>query len=132
MTSLAKGSAMREMATPAPSSKPYIESDRVEGTAVYGADRKQLGTIKRLVTEKVSGRVVYVVISSGVDQAGHTISWGKLQYEPDLGGYRTDISENELRSAPAFAKQEDHDWSDREREEELHDFYRIPPYWRAI
>ena len=132
MTSLAKGSAMREMATPAPSSKPYIESDRVEGTAVYGADRNQLGTIKRLIIEKVSGRVVYVVISSGVDQAGHTISWGKLQYEPDLGGYRTDISENELRSAPAFAKQEDHDWSDREREEELHDFYRIPPYWRAI
>ena len=123
---------MREMATPAPSSKPYIESDRVEGTAVYGADRKQLGTIKRLIIEKVSGRVVYVVISSGVDQAGHTIPWGKLQYEPDLGGYRTDIGENELQSAPAFAKQGDHDWSDREHEEALHDFYRIPPYWRAI
>jgi PRC-barrel domain len=113
-------------------SKPYIESDRVEGTAVYSTDNKQLGVIKRLVIEKVSGQVVYVVISSGIDRVGHTIPWSKLQYDQRLGGYHTDISASELQAAPAFARQEDHDWSDRDREEELHDYYRIPPYWRSI
>jgi hypothetical protein len=24
------------------------------------------------------------------------------------------------------------DWASREREEQLHDYYQIPPYWRAI
>jgi hypothetical protein len=111
---------------------PYIESDRVEGTAVYGADNRQLGVIKRLIIEKVSGQVIYVVISSGIERAGHTIPWGKLQYDQRLAGYHTDISETELQNAPVFARQDDHDWSSREREEELHDYYRIPPYWRAL
>ena len=40
---------------------PLIESDHVEGTAVYDASGKRIGTIKRLVIEKVSGHVVYAV-----------------------------------------------------------------------
>src|SRR3954471_16822101 len=32
---------------------PLIESDRIEGTAVYDANGKQIGTVKRLVIEKV-------------------------------------------------------------------------------
>ena len=31
---------------------PYIRSDRVEGTAVYNADGKRIGTIKYLEIEK--------------------------------------------------------------------------------
>ena len=38
---------------------PLIESDHIEGTAVYDADGKRIGTIKRLVIEKVSGHVAY-------------------------------------------------------------------------
>ena len=38
-------------------SHPLIESDHIEGTAVYDANGKQIGTIKRLVIEKVSGHV---------------------------------------------------------------------------
>jgi hypothetical protein len=53
------------------------------------------------------------------------------KYDTRLGGYQTDITESELRDAPGFPGDE-HDWSDREREEQLHDYYRIPPYWRAI
>jgi sporulation protein YlmC with PRC-barrel domain len=45
-------------------SHPLIESDYVEGAAVYDANGKQIGTIKSLVIEKVSGHVVYAVTSS--------------------------------------------------------------------
>ncbi|WP_046865891.1 PRC-barrel domain-containing protein [Microvirga massiliensis] len=117
------------------SAKPLIESDRVEGTTVYDASGERIGTVKRLMIEKVSGRVAYAVIAfGGVWKPGaddHTIPWGKLAYDTQLGGYRTDITESELKQAPSFAPHE-HDWSDRDREEQLHDYYRIPPYWRAI
>jgi sporulation protein YlmC with PRC-barrel domain len=117
------------------SAKPLIESDRVEGTTVYDATGERIGTVKRLTIEKVSGRVAYAVIAFGGFKSGaddHTIPWGKLTYDTHLGGYRTDITENELKQAPSFAPGDEHDWSAREREEQLHDYYRIPPYWRAI
>ena len=43
--------------------KPLIESDRVEGTAVYDPQGDHLGSIKRLMIEKISGKVAYAVMS---------------------------------------------------------------------
>jgi hypothetical protein len=60
----------------------------------------------------------------------HTIPWSKLTYDTGLGGYRTDITEEQLRGAPSFYRdRDDYDWSDRERERELHDYWRTPYYW---
>ena len=41
--------------------KPLIESDRVEGTTVYDRQGNNVGSIKRLMIEKLSGRVAYAV-----------------------------------------------------------------------
>ena len=82
------------------SSKPIIESDRVEGTAVFGRDGNQIGTIKRLLIEKVSGRVVDVDVTFGgflgLGVLHQTIPWDKLTYDPALGGYRTNITEAQV------------------------------------
>lgn len=113
--------------------KPLIESDRVEGTAVYDPQRNYLGSIKRLMIEKSSGRVAYAVMSFGgfLGMGGeeHTIPWSKLTYDPSLGGYRTDITEEQLRGAPSFYQDQDYAWSDRDQERELHDYWRAPHYW---
>jgi PRC-barrel domain len=57
--------------------KPLIESDRAEGTAVFGTDGALVGKIQRLLIEKVSGRVCYAVISvqsfSNLGADSHTI-----------------------------------------------------------
>jgi hypothetical protein len=125
--------SMDETATSTRPSRAFIESDRVEGTAVHDTDGKRLGYIKRLIIEKVSGRVSYVVISFGdADESPHAVPWGKLQYDSSLGGYHTNITERQLREAPAFARQEDHDWSDLERGDELDAYYSIPAHLRAI
>lgn len=34
-----------------------IGSDKVEGTAVYGADSKKIGKIERIMVDKISGKV---------------------------------------------------------------------------
>ena len=113
--------------------KPLIESDRVEGTTVYDPQGNNIGSIKRLMIEKISGRVAYAVMSFGgffgMGAEEHAIPWGKLTYDTSLGGYRTDITEQQLRAAPTFTRDRDWDWSDRSRERELHDYYRVPPYW---
>jgi hypothetical protein len=109
------------------SSKSIIESDRVEGTAVFDTNSKQIGSIERLLIEKVSGRVLYVDISFGgflgVGEHHYTIPWEKLAYDTGLGGYRTDITSEQIRGAPRLygdAKP----WPDRQT--------AIRDYWRGI
>jgi hypothetical protein len=113
--------------------KPLIESDRVEGTTVYDPNGNNIGSIKRLMIEKISGRVAYALMSFGgllgMGAEEHAIPWNKLTYDPNLGGYRTDITEEQLRGAPAFSRDRNFDWNDRTREQELHEHYGIRPYW---
>jgi hypothetical protein len=113
--------------------KPLIESDRVEGTTVYDAQGNDIGSIKRLMIDKMSGKVAYAVMSFGgflgIGADEHTVPWNKLDYDTSLGGFRTDISADQLRGAPAFSRDPDYDWSDRDRDRELHDYYRVPYYW---
>jgi hypothetical protein len=40
-----------------------IGSDKVEGTAVFGSDDSKIGTIERVMIDKVSGRVNCAVLS---------------------------------------------------------------------
>ena len=46
----------RTDASGAMTGKPLIESDRVEGTAVYDPNGNHLGSIKRLMIEKMTAR----------------------------------------------------------------------------
>ena len=113
--------------------KPLIESDRVEGTTVYDRQGNNIGSIKRLMIEKLSGRVAYAVMSFGgflgMGAEEHAIPWSKLTYDTRLDGYQTDISESQLQGAPAFSRARSWDWTDRSQERKLHDYYRAPYYW---
>jgi hypothetical protein len=113
--------------------RPLIESDRVEGTNIYDAQRNKIGSVKRLMIEKLSGRIAYAVGSFGgflgLGAEEYTLPWNKLTYDTSLGGYRTDITEEQLRRSPAFSREESYSWTDRNRERELHDHYGAPYYW---
>ncbi|MDB5592517.1 PRC-barrel domain-containing protein [Enterovirga sp.] len=115
------------------SANPLIESDRVEGTEVYGADRQHIGSVKRLMIDKVSGQVAYAELGFGgflgLGEETYTIPWGKLTYDTELGGYRTDLSESQVKDAPNFYRENEYGWSDRERERDLHSYYGVSPYW---
>ena len=112
------------------SPKPVIESDRVEGTAVFDPQGRRIGTIKRLLIEKVSGRVTYVDVTFGgflgLGVHHHTVPWEKLTYDTGLQGYRTEVTEEQLRDAPAFDG-DDKVWPDKKREQELWDYWRDRP-----
>ena len=42
-----------------------IGSDKVEGTAVYGADSEKIGTIERVMIDKITVKVSYSVVCFG-------------------------------------------------------------------
>ena len=119
-----------ETADTTSSTHPLIESNRVEETPVFSPQGKHVGTIHHLIIEKVSGRVVYAVMSFGgflgIGSQQHTIPWEKLKYDIQLGGFRTDITPEELTGAPVVSKDEK-DWRDRRREQDLHDHWKVPP-----
>jgi len=119
-----------ETADTTSSTHPLIESNRVEETLVFSPQGKHVGTIHHLIIEKVSGRVVYAVMSFGgflgIGSQQHTIPWEKLKYDIQLGGFRTDITPEELTGAPVVSEDEK-DWRDRRREQDLHDHWKVPP-----
>ena len=109
-----------------------VSSEAVEGTEVYGIGNQAIGEVDHLMIEKVSGRVVYAVISFGgflgLAHSHYPIPWSALTYDTTLGGFRTGIREEQLKDAPAFS---DDSWTDRDWETRTHRHYGAPPYWGA-
>ena len=56
-----------------------------------------------MLIEKVSGRVFFVDVTFGgflgIGSHHVRIPWGKLAYDKELEGYRTDITEAQIRGA---------------------------------
>ena len=112
-----------------------IASDRVEGTPVRRSDGEKVGTIERLMIDKLSGNVAYAVLTFGgflgMGQKHLPIPWARLTYDRTLGAYHVELSDEELASAPSFESDKDFDWGDRSQEVAIHNFYKVPPYWGA-
>ena len=87
-----------------------IASDKVEGTPVYGVDRKKIGRIENLMVDKLTGQVAYAVLSFGgflgAGSEHYPIPWSMLKYDEKLGGYITPITKEQLKSAPKFSENE--------------------------
>jgi hypothetical protein len=87
-----------------------IAADKVNGTAVYGADSERLGTIDSIMIGKRSGKVAYVVMSFGgflgIGERYHPLPWNVLRYDEAKGGYSVGNSAEALRSAPHYSRDE--------------------------
>jgi hypothetical protein len=72
-----------------------IGSDKVAGTAVYGADDQKIGSVQRVMIDKVSGKVAYAVVSFGgflsMGEGYYPLPWPNLKYDVSVGGYRVGI-----------------------------------------
>ena len=83
-----------------------IGSDKVDGTAVYGADERKIGNVQRVMIDKISGKVAYAVISFGgflgMGEDYYPMPWPNLKYDARLGGYRVGVTEDQLKGAPSF------------------------------
>jgi hypothetical protein len=104
-----------------------IGSDKVESTAVYCADRQNIGSIQRVMIDKVSGQLKYAVLSFGgflgMGSDYYPLPWQSLKYDTSLGGYLTNITEDRLRGAPKYSDENSWSWSDPARTRSVNDYY---------
>lgn len=109
-----------------------IGSDKVEGTAVYGADQNKIGSIERVMIDKLSGKVAYAVLSfggfMGMGEDYYPVPWATLKYDTNLGGYRTNLTESQLKGAPKYSESTGWNWN-RENDRRVYDYYQAPRYW---
>ena len=115
--------------------KPHrlIASDRVEGTPVRRSEGTKVGTIERLMIDKVSGKVAYAVLSiggfMGIGATHIPVPWGRMKYAISLDAYEINLSDEELSRAPSYAADKEFDWGKRENVIANLNFYRTPTYW---
>jgi hypothetical protein len=109
----------------------YVESNRIEGAAVYDRHKHRIGTIKRLVLEKESGRAVYAIMSFGgflgVHRRSHMIPWEQLHYRKALKGYAIPLTAADLSGSPVLLGDEDL-WPDHRHQKAADDFWS-PQQW---
>ncbi|MDB5530347.1 MAG: PRC-barrel domain containing protein [Devosia sp.] len=109
-----------------------IASDKVEGTKVYDPNGEHIGSIERILVEKRSGKVSYAVLSFGgflgMGHDHYPLPWSKLNYDQDLGGYRVDVSKQQLEGAPKYERENDDYWTE-ENGRRVYDYYGVAPYW---
>jgi PRC-barrel domain len=111
-----------------------IGSDKVEGTAVYGADDNKIGSVQRVMIDKMSGKVAYAVVSFGgflgMGEDYYPMPWPNLKYDTRLGGYRVGVTEDQLKGAPKYNRSTDWNWSDRANDQRVYGYYNTPLwYW---
>src|SRR3974390_698404 len=103
-----------------------IPSGRVEAAEVYGRDGQKIGTIERLMLEKLTGTVAYAVVKCGGVLQGHIhhypLPWNSLKYNATRKAYETDVSLEQLRSGPSELDGQAFDWGDRSP--------IYPQYWK--
>src|SRR5215467_6832853 len=93
-----------------------IGSDKVEGTAVYGPNDSKIGSIERVMIDKVSGKVSYAVLGFGgflgLGNDHYPLPWQSLKYDTELRGYVTGITAKALERAPKYSERSDWNWGD--------------------
>jgi hypothetical protein len=109
-----------------------IGSDKVEGTAVYGADQKKIGKLERVMLDKMSGKVAYAVLSFGgflgMGEDYYPVPWTTLKYDENLGGYLVNLTKDQLDKAPKYSKSTSWNWN-RDNDKRVYEYYRAAPYW---
>jgi hypothetical protein len=104
-----------------------ISSDKVEGTAVYGAAGNRLGSIGTLMIDKARGKVEYAVLTfggiMGIGSRHFPLPWSQLRYDTALGGYVVNLTEEQLRDAPSYDAAEPVNLTDNAWGEKVHGYY---------
>ncbi len=92
-----------------------ISSKKVEGTPVVDRDGATIGTIDSFMVDKYTGRVAYAVMSFGGTWGFGTslfpLPWPLLDFDEQKGGYRLEISKEEMADAPRFQPNDDPEFS---------------------
>ena len=71
---------------------------------MYRLNGDNIGQIERVMIDKIRGKVAYAVMSFGgflgIGEDYYPLPWSVLTYNPTLGGYEVEITDQQLKNAP--------------------------------
>ena len=71
---------------------------------MYRLNGDNIGQIERVMIDKISVKVAYAVMSFGgflgIGEDYYPLPWSVLTYNPTLGGYEVEITDQQLKNAP--------------------------------
>ena len=65
----------------------------------------------------------------GMGEDYFPLPWSALKYDTRLDGYRTNITESQLKGAPRYSRSQDWDWSNRDNDRRVYDYYKTPLWY---
>jgi uncharacterized protein YrrD len=108
-------------------------SDQVVGRDVKNNADEDLGTIKEIMLDKMSGKVAYIVLESGsfLGMGGKlfALPWNAVNYDKDEECFRLNIDKDRLKNAPGFNKDNWPDMADKTYGQTISSYYNTKPYW---
>ena len=115
---------------------PLIPAKRVNGSAVFNQAGEKIGEVEDLAVDKRSGKIAYAILSfggfMGMGEKHQPLPWSALNYNPKLGGYVVDVTEEFLRLAPKLDTSELSGWDDSDQRDAFYNYYAAlgaRPYW---
>jgi sporulation protein YlmC with PRC-barrel domain len=106
------------------------KADDITGMNVHNLQGENLGSIDSVVIDLEQGQVAYAIVSAGgllgVGGEDRAIPFNALRIDPTQEDVLTlDIDQQRFENAPVV----DVDQLDRQRGQEIHQFYGVSPYW---
>jgi len=97
------------------------------GNDVYSRDDEDLGDIKEIMLDTVSGEVCYAVLSYGgflgMGEKLFAVPWEALSLDPENKRFILDIDSSKLESAPGFDKDNWPNMADATWANSVHSYY---------
>ena len=88
----------------------FVASGKLLGSSIYDGAGHKLGAIKEFFIEPISGRIAYVIGSTGgllgVGAKFHPLPWSRLGLRPGKDGYHADFTKADLQAAPAYDQEQ--------------------------
>ncbi|PUE07065.1 hypothetical protein B9Z51_14340 [Limnohabitans sp. T6-5] len=110
-----------------------IKASNVIGKDVVNPAGKNLGDIKEIMLDPVSGKVAYAVLSFGgflgLGEKLFAVPFSALTYNHEQDDYRLDVNEERLTSAPGFDSSNWPTMASEEWNRDIYKFYEKRPYW---
>lgn len=111
-----------------------VKSSNVLGVTVKNMENDDLGTIEEIVLDKFTGEVRYLVLSFGgflgMGDKFFAIPWNAIHYDENQDAFTMNMSEEKLKNAPGFDKDNWPNMADTGWAEGVFNFYGTEPYWR--
>ena len=106
-----------------------LAASKLDGDTVYSANGDDVGKIKEIMLDMNSGRIAYVVLSSGgflgMGDKLLAIPWNAFAIDPERKNLQLSISTEKIKNAPGFDKDSwpsmtNHAWANS-----VHEYYGI-------